>query len=189
MAEDYPDLEIGIATEIVFHALSVQRGGAPAPFPLSSPFGIPPIPTVPISQPPLPALSTPPNIANLITSLDAPTLQSVLATLQQQQHMPITATQPPFPAAHVPHGADLANILNSVMRQPPPPMPHITAPPQHPHLPPQRLPLQPPNAPLVPDPNLLSLLAKGLGGQQPPNQAAIGHNVQNIMSQLARWKQ
>lgn len=185
--KDYPDIDIGTAAEVVFHAQSVQRSGGPAAYPVSPAFAVPQIPPVPVSQPALPALSAPSNVANLITSLDAPTLQSLLATLQQRQQ-PAPTAQQPFPVTSVPQAADLASLLSSATRQPHSIQP-IPAAQLHPSLPSQAFPLQHPNAPVVPDPNLMSLLTKGLGGQPPQGQAAIGPNVQNIVNQLAKWKQ
>ncbi|KAE8136277.1 hypothetical protein BDV38DRAFT_249753 [Aspergillus pseudotamarii] len=180
---EYPDVEPNIAAEIVFHAQSVQRGAPPTPFPPNPAFGVPPLAPPPMPQAPLPALSNPPNIANLITSLDGPTLQSLLGALQQRQSAVPTAQQPFSTTASTPNaGADLASLLSAATRQP------VPTNPQHP-LPPQPFPIQAPNAPVVSDPNLISLLAKGLGGQQAQNQATAGPHVQNIMNQLGKWKQ
>ncbi|PIG88268.1 arginine/serine-rich splicing factor [Aspergillus arachidicola] len=180
---EYPDVEPNIAAEIVFHAQSVQRGAPPTPFPPNPAFGVPPLAAPPMPQAPLPALSNPPNIANLITSLDGPTLQSLLGALQQRQSAVPTAQQPFATTVSTPNaGADLASLLSAATRQP------VPANPQHP-LPPQPFPIQAPNAPVVSDPNLISLLAKGLGGQQAQNQATVGPHVQNIMNQLGKWKQ
>ncbi|GMF71341.1 unnamed protein product [Aspergillus oryzae] len=163
--------------------MSVQRGAPPTPFPPNPAFGVPPLAAPPMPQAPLPALSNPPNIANLITSLDGPTLQSLLGALQQRQSAVPTAQQPFSTTASTPNaGADLASLLSAATRQP------VPANPQHP-LPPQPFPIQAPNAPVVSDPNLISLLAKGLGGQQAQNQATVGPHVQNIMNQLGKWKQ
>ncbi|PYH43579.1 putative RNA-binding protein (Nab3) [Aspergillus saccharolyticus JOP 1030-1] len=188
-SNEYPDVEPSIAAEIVFHAQSVQRGGS-HPFTPNPAFGVAlPAPAASVPQAPLPTMPNQPNIANLITSLDGPTLQSLLGVLQQQQQRPsaVPSAQQPFAPAAVPPAtphttADLASLLNAATRQPMP------ANPQQP-LAPQPFPLQAPNAPVVSDPNLISLLAKGLGGQQAQNQAAVGHQVQNIMHQLGKWKQ
>ncbi|KAJ6010945.1 hypothetical protein N7451_002357 [Penicillium sp. IBT 35674x] len=125
----------------------------------------------------------PPNIANLISSLDGPSLQSLLSALQRPAppSQPVSATQSPFSSPNPPPPADLATLLTNAARQPP-----ILQHPQQP-LPPFHL--QPPNGPVVSDPHLLSILAKGLGGQQPQGQPAVGSNVQNLMNQLAKWKQ
>ncbi|KAF9889176.1 hypothetical protein FE257_007665 [Aspergillus nanangensis] len=179
---EYPDVDPSIAAEIVLHATqALQRGVPPTPFPPNPTFGVPPLGPAPIPQASLPTLTNPPNIANLISTLDGPTLQSVLATLQQRQPA-VPTTQPPFPAAATPHGAaDLASLLSVATRQP------VSGNLQQP-LPPQPFPIQAPNAPIVSDPNLIALLAKGLGGQPPQNQAAVNSHVQNIMNQLGKWK-
>ncbi|OJJ39095.1 hypothetical protein ASPWEDRAFT_49159 [Aspergillus wentii DTO 134E9] len=183
---EYPEVEPNIAAEIVFHAQSMHRGGPPVPFPPNPAFGVPPLAPAPIPQAPLPALSNPPNVASMISSLDGPTLQSLLSALQQQRQPPIPATQQPFPVANAPHAAaDLASLLTNATRQPVAP----NAQQPLPSLPPQPFPLQGPSTPVVPDPNLISLLTKGLGGQQPQNQGAVGPHVQNIMNQLTKWKQ
>ncbi|KAG2412380.1 hypothetical protein HFD88_009937 [Aspergillus terreus] len=181
---EYPDVDPNVAAEIVFHATqSLQRGGPPTPFPPNAAaFGVPPLAPAPIPQAPLPPLTNPPNLANLITSLDGPTLQSLLAALQQRPPA-IPTAQPTFAGASAPHsGADLASLLSAATR------PAVPANPQQP-LPPQSFPLQAPNAPAVSDPNLISLLAKGLGGQQPQSQTGVSPHVQNIMNQLGKWKQ
>jgi len=180
---EYPELEPNMAAEIVFHA-QPQRGGPPVPFTSATPFGIPPLPPpVQMPQPPLPPLSNQPNVANVMPSLDGSALQSILSALQQRPAVP--AIQPPaFPPPNTPQApADLASILNNATRPP------VTAAPSQP-MPPQPFPVQPPNAQMVPDPNLLSLLSKGLGGQQPQaHQGPMGPQVQNIINQLTKWKQ
>ncbi|KAJ5792639.1 uncharacterized protein N7503_008617 [Penicillium pulvis] len=183
---DYPEVDPNIAAEVMFHqAQAMQRGPPPGSFPPNPAFGIPPvaIPAVPVPQPTLPALTNPPNIANLISSLDGPSLQSLLSALQRPAppSQPVSATQSPFSSPNPPPPADLATLLTNAARQPP-----ILQHPQQP-LPPFHL--QPPNGPVVSDPHLLSILAKGLGGQQPQGQPAVGSNVQNLMNQLAKWKQ
>ncbi|KKK18454.1 hypothetical protein AOCH_003766 [Aspergillus ochraceoroseus] len=145
-------------------------------------YGVPALPsaTMPHTQAP-PPLASQPNLANLISTLDAPTLQSLLSALQQRP--PVQVAQHPFPATNHPHAApDLASLLSSATRQP-----ILTNPQQS--FSSQPFPLQAPNVPAVSDPNLLSLLAKGLGAQQPQNQAGVPPHVQNIMSQLGKWKQ
>lgn len=184
---EYPELEPGLAAEIVFHAQTVQRGGPPFTS-VPPPFGVPPLPPAPVPPPTLPALSNQPNVANMITSLDGPTLQSLLSTLQPRLP-PVPAIQPqqPFPPPNTPHApADLASLLNTAAR---PPVTTANPPPPPPPLPPQPFPVQAPNATVVPDPNLLSLLSKGLGGQQPQSQGSAGPHVQNIINQLTKWKQ
>ncbi|KAJ5709509.1 Nucleotide-binding alpha-beta plait [Penicillium malachiteum] len=187
---DYPEVDPNIAAELIFHqAHAMQRGPAPTSFVPNPAFGVAPVPTVPVPmpQPTLPTLTNPPNIANLIGSLDGPSLQSLLSALQQQrpapQSQPVSTTQSPFASPNPPPPADLASLLTNASRPVPLPQPHQQ------HIPPPPFHLQPPNAPVVSDPHLLSILAKGLGNQQPQGQPAIGSNVQNLMNQLAKWKQ
>ncbi|KAJ6106205.1 hypothetical protein N7512_009722 [Penicillium capsulatum] len=185
---DYPEVDPNIAAEVMFHqAQAMQRNAPPTSFAPNPAFGVPVVPPVSIPQPGMPTLTNPPNIANLISTLDGPSLQSLLAALQQRPgapSQPVSATQSPFSSPNPPPPADLASLLTNATR-PPPVAPN---PPQHLH-PPFSL-QQPPPAPVVSDPNLLSLLAKGLGGQQQPQgQSPVGSNVQNLMNHLAKWKQ
>ena len=172
----------------MFHqAQAMQRGPVPTSFASNPAFGIPPLQAMPLPQPGLPqpglpTLSNPPSIANMISSLDGPSLHTLLSALQRPnpQSQPVSATQSPFSSPNPPPPADLASLLNNATRPPvlpnPQPLPH---PPYN---------LHPPNAPIVSDPHLLSLLAKGLSGQQPQGQP-VGSNMQNLMNHLAKWKQ
>lgn len=183
---DYPEVDPNIAAEVMFHqAQAMQRGPPPGSFAPNPAFGMPPMQPLSLPQPGLPAVSNPPNIANLISSLDGPSLQSLLSALQQRPappSQPVSATQSPFASPNPPPPADLASLLTNATRPAPmPPNPHLPLP--HP---PFNLP--PSTGPVISDPNLLSLLAKGLGGQQPQGQP-VGSNVQNLMNQLAKWKQ
>jgi hypothetical protein len=175
----------------MFHqSQAMQRGGPPVSFAPNPAFGVPPMPPMAMAQPGLPTLTNPPNLANLISSLDGPSLQSLLSALQQQQRapvsQPVSANHSPFASPNPPPPADLATLLTNATRPPPPPM---LANPQQLPLPPRPFNLQPPPTTGVSDPNLLALLAKGLGGRPPQGQSAVGSQVQNIMDQLAKWKQ
>ncbi|KAJ5773571.1 hypothetical protein N7457_008467 [Penicillium paradoxum] len=181
---DYPELEPNLSAELLSHqAQAMQRGAAPAAFAPNPTFVVPPAQPMAVPPPVLPALSNQPNIANLIGSLDGPSLSSLLSALQRPPHsQPVSATQSPFSSPNPPP-ADLASLLTNAHR--PPPMP---ATPQQPlSRPPFNL--QPSNAPVITDPTLLSLLTKGLGGQQSQGQGPIGPQVQNLMQHLAKWKQ
>ncbi|KAJ5735210.1 uncharacterized protein N7483_000335 [Penicillium malachiteum] len=181
---DYPEVDPNIAAELIFHqAHAMQRGPAPTSFVPNPAFGVAPVPAVPMPQPILPTLTNPPNIANLIGSLDGPSLQSLFNSVQPPQSQPVSTTQSPFASPNPPPPADLASLLTNASRPVPLPQPH-----QQP-IPPPPFHLQPPHAPVVSDPHLLSILAKGLGNQQPQGQPVIGSNVQNLMNQLAKWKQ
>ncbi|KAL4800417.1 hypothetical protein BDV19DRAFT_69619 [Aspergillus venezuelensis] len=176
---EYPDVEPSMAASIVVQAQSLQRNGPGIP--LATPaYGVPPIPSAPLPHPIPPPIPNQPNLANAISHLDGPGLQSLLAALQQQRSPTVQQPQQPFATASTP---DLASLLNVATRQPVP-----LNPPQP--LPQQQFPLQGANPAAISDPNLLSLLAKGLGNQQSQGQPAIPpHQVQNIMSQLSKWKQ
>jgi len=173
------------------HAQSLQRTSVtPTVYPPNSAFPAPSQfpPVQPQPQPAIPALSNPSQIAHLISTLDGPTLQSLLGALQQAQTAPQPTQQ--FPTTQTGNPVDLATLLSSATRHQNA-IPSVQSQP-----PPQPLPAQPfglpvpPNATAVPDSNLISLLAKGLGGGKPPqNQSAVGPQVQNIVNQLAKWKQ
>ncbi|KAJ5960573.1 Nucleotide-binding alpha-beta plait [Penicillium vulpinum] len=180
---DYPELEPNMSAELLSHqSQAMQRGAAPAAFAPST-FIVPPAQPMPVPPPGMPTLSNPPNIANLISSLDGPSLSTLLSALQRPPHsQPVSATQSPFSSPNPPP-ADLASLLTNVHRAPP-----MQTNPQQP-LPHAPFNLQPVNAPVITDPTLLSLLAKGLGGQQQQGQGPVGPQVQNLMQHLAKWKQ
>ena len=187
---DYPELDPSIAAEVMYHQAQAMQRGPSAPFAPHPAFGAAPMP-LGLPQPPMSALPNP-HMANLISTLDGPALQSLLSALQQRpgpQSNPVSATQSPFASPNPPSPADLASLLGSANRAPPMTSLH---PPQN--LPPQHIPhppyaLQQPNVPMVTDPNLLSLLAKGLGVPQAQSQPPLGSNVQNLMNHFTKWKQ
>ncbi|KGO42194.1 Nucleotide-binding, alpha-beta plait [Penicillium expansum] len=181
---DYPELEPNMSAELLSHqSQAMQRGAAPAAFAPNPGFILPPAQPMAVPPPGLPALSNPPNIANLIGSLDGPSLSTLLSALQRPPHsQPVSATQSPFSSPNPPP-ADLASLLTNAHRAPPM---QTTAQQPLPHPP---FNLQPVNAPVITDPTLLSLLAKGLGGQQQQSQGPVGPQVQNLMQHLAKWKQ
>ncbi|CBF76287.1 hypothetical protein AN5009.2 [Aspergillus nidulans FGSC A4] len=192
---EYPDLEPHMAAEIVVQAQTLQRTAPNVPLP-SPAYGVPQLPSAPL-HPAGPALPTQPNLANAISHLDGAGLQSLLAALQQRPAVP--ATQQPIPPVPNPVPTpDLASLLNAATRQPAPlsaPQPSVPQQsltqtlPQQP-LASQPFPLHGHGASPISDPNLLSLLAKGLGGHHPQGQPPMApHQVQNLMSQLGKWKQ
>ena len=185
---DYAELDLNVAAELVIHAQSTQRTSISNPYPPNPGFSAPQFPPAP-PQPPIPSLSNPSQIASLISTLDAPSLQSLLGALQQAQP-PAQSAQPQFAATNASNPVDLASLLSNATRHQNPQQAFTGAPGQ----PPQPLPappfgLQASKPPIVPDPNnLMSLLAKGLGGHPPPNQTTVGPQVQNIVNQFAKWK-
>ncbi|CEL07897.1 Putative RNA-binding protein [Aspergillus calidoustus] len=183
-SSEYPDLEPSIAAEIVFQAQALQRNAPGVPFAPST-YGVPPIPSVQMPPAVQPPLAAQPNLANAISTLDGPALQSLIAALQQPRQPAIPTAQPSFPAPANPLPTpDLASLLSAATRQPIPP----NAAQQSLHQQSQPFPQQGPTGAAISDPNLLSLLAKGLGGLQPQSHAALPPHVQNIMSQLGKWK-
>ncbi|OKL58771.1 hypothetical protein UA08_05555 [Talaromyces atroroseus] len=187
---EYPDLDLHVAVEMTVQFQSVRRAGVTQNYyPSNQTFPIPgQYPqAIPHAQPAIPALPQTNQIANFISTLDGPGLQSLLSTLQQAQSVP-QAVQPPIPVApNATNPVDLASLLNNAHRQQNPlataqnqgPLPHAIANPFG-------LPL-PAQVSSRPDPNLLALLAKGAGNANPP-QGQTQH-VQNIVNQLAKWKQ
>ncbi|KAL5002257.1 hypothetical protein BDV10DRAFT_191515 [Aspergillus recurvatus] len=192
---EYPDLEPHMAAEIVVQAQTLQRNAPNVPLP-SPAYGVPQLPSAPL-HPAAPTLPTQPNLANAISHLDGAGLQSLLAALQQRPAVP-AAQQPIPPVPNAVPTPDLASLLSAATRQPAPLNPSQQSVPQQPlpqtlpqqTLPNQPFPLQSHSASPISDPNLLSLLAKGLGGHHPQGQPPMApHQVQNLMSQLGKWKQ
>ncbi|KAI9707125.1 MAG: hypothetical protein M1836_000085 [Candelina mexicana] len=196
--DEYDNLDATIAAELVVRAK--QTHGAPPPVQYSAP----PVPSygaphyaqpAPQQHQPPPQAAAPPNLANLITSLDGPTLQKLLGAMQQpssaQQSMPQHLQHPPPPATPG-LSADLASLLSGAARQ------QTQAQPYQPHQQQQNQPQANPYAALASNPQiagnptLASLLAGAVNRPQQPHQAQQvqpAQNVQNIMEQLARWKQ
>ncbi|KAI9754086.1 MAG: hypothetical protein M4579_004869 [Chaenotheca gracillima] len=212
--DEYDDLDPNIAAELVFRAK--QTHGAPAPVSYNQPQGYqapqygqpystpPQTQSMPLQAPAGNQGAAAPNLANLISSLDGPSLQKLLGTLQQQapqlmQQQPHQHHQAPQQQSAAGMPADLASLLGGMARTTPQ----------------QQQPFQPPQGPSNPyasfasnpafagNPALASLLGANGGQQQhqqqqpPPmqhqqpsyQQAQPAQQVQNIMEQLAKWKQ
>jgi hypothetical protein len=140
-------------------AQAMQRGAAPVEFAPNPAFDIPAMSPMSILQPNLPAPSDYRSLANLIYSLDGPSFSSLLLATQRTPYsQPVSATQLPVSSFNPPLPADLASLLaNANPRQLIPTTTQQSVPPSN---------LKPPNvpAPVATHPNLLSLLARGLGG-------------------------
>ncbi|KAL1955435.1 hypothetical protein VTO42DRAFT_8591 [Malbranchea cinnamomea] len=190
---EYSELDLNVAVDVVLHSRNAQSTNAAVR--QSQPLGVP----VPAQHPQnsTAPLSGPNNIANLISALDGPTLQSLLSALQQQQQQP--QHQPGAAAAPVPpqpfgvsntNPTDLASLLSGASRTnlpvvPPPPANNPTFPTQN-FVSPI---VNPSNQPFAPDTNLASLLTKGLGAHLSNPSTQPNPQVQNIISQLAKWRQ
>ncbi|EEA27709.1 nuclear polyadenylated RNA-binding protein 3 [Talaromyces marneffei ATCC 18224] len=193
---EYPDLDLHVAVQMTIQMHAVRRAGvATNYYPPNPTYPGPSLPSqfsqpIPHVQPAMPALPQPNQIANLIQTLDGAALQALLSTLQQAQSVP-QAAMPSIPVApNVSNPVDLASLLNNAHRQQNPLATAQNQRPQPQAANPFVLPLsgQPSNRL---DPNLLALLAKGTatGGLIQGGQAAVGPQVQNIVNQLAKWKQ
>ncbi|KAI4186694.1 MAG: hypothetical protein L6R41_003310, partial [Letrouitia leprolyta] len=200
--EEYNELDAHIAAELVIRAKAARLAPPPIQQPITPSYGAPqyPRPLQPVVPPQTQQPAGAPNIANLITSLDGPALQKLLGAMSQNPQSPHTpqpgqASTPQQP----PHIPDLSSILANPQQQ------THQGYPQYPHGGPSQTSQQSPYG--VPtngqgfanNPALASLLAN-VGGNRPPtqqgaalqqhqNQLGQQQHVQNIMEQLARWKQ
>ena len=201
---EYNELDAHIAAELVVRAKATRLAPATIQQPITPSYGVPQYsrPSQPLPQQPIPPQQPqqPPNISNLITSLDGPTLQKLLGAMAQNPQSPHTPQQGQIPQQF----ADLSSFLggNSQQQQAQPGYPQF---PQGGSLQ-QNHQAQP--SPYGPTPNaqafannpaLVSLLAN-VGADRPTSQQQgmpLMHQsqpgqqqqVQNIMEQLARWKQ
>ncbi|KAL8944804.1 MAG: hypothetical protein Q9216_000226 [Gyalolechia sp. 2 TL-2023] len=200
--EEYNELDAHIAAELVIRAKAARFAPPPVQQPIPPSYGAsqynrPLQPAIP-QQAQQPAVA--PNIANLITSLDGPALQKLLGAMSQNPQSPHTPqpNQAPTPQ-QPPHMPDVSSMLGSNQQQ------LHQGYPQYPQGGPTQTQQQSPYG--VPangqgfanNPALASLLAnvggnraplqQGMAPQQHQNQSGQHQHVQNIMEQLARWKQ
>lgn len=196
---EYDDLETHIAAELVVRAK--QTHSAPQTAQYNAPqqaYGVPqyaqPIPQTmqhPVSQQQPPPAAAP-NLANLITSLDGPTLQKLLGAMGQSPQTP----QQHVPQLQQPVSADLASLLSGAGRQQPQ-QPSYQQQQQQ-----QQMPLQganpyaalAANPAFANNPGLATLLGGAAGRPQQAmmpqqQQPQSGQQVQSIMDQLAKWRQ
>ncbi|KAL9602985.1 MAG: hypothetical protein Q9219_001510 [cf. Caloplaca sp. 3 TL-2023] len=209
--EEYNELDAHIASELVIRAKNARLAPAPLPQQINPSYGAAQYarPLQPMSQPMAPQPTAPqqpqqlggaPNIANLITSLDGPALQKLLGAMSQNPQSPHTP-QPGQASVsqRTPQIPDLSSILGT------PQQPAHQGYQQYPQggLPPnqqQSIYGAPTNGQtFANNPALASLLANvgdhrssvqaGTLSQQDQSQVGQQQHVQNIMEQLARWKQ
>ena len=198
-ALEYDDLEARIAAELVIRAKA--KSSAPQPSAQSQyqippqAYGAPqyaqPPPQVPLQhQAPAPA-GQQPNIANLITSLDGPALQKLLGAMQQSPKVAQAPQHnaPPqhIPQQQIPQTQDLAALLGNAARQQLPAQP----PPNQQGYPYQQQPMQRQSSQQyqygTPYQGQQQIMPSQ--HQQPQQGQHEQQHVQNIMEQLAKWKQ
>ncbi|KAL9019484.1 MAG: hypothetical protein Q9185_003276 [Variospora sp. 1 TL-2023] len=212
--EEYNELDAHIAAELVARAKATRLAPPSVRQPVAPSYGAPqyghshhqqmppqPMPPPHIMPPPQPqqAAATP-NIASLITSLDGPALQKLLGAMQNPQspHAPQPGQAPTPQQPH--HMPDLSSVLGMNPQQ----QAHQGYPQYSQGGAAQSQQQSPYGAPandqsFANNPVLASLFANVGGGRQPtqqgiPSQQHQGQpgqqqHVQNIMEQLARWKQ
>jgi hypothetical protein len=205
---EYDELDANIAAELVVRAKGTHLTPLAGPAPGPGPYGIAPVYGVPQygPHPQHLALQQPqsngaaPNLTNLITSMDGPALQKLLGAMTQPSQT-AQNPQPPTPQQGV-QVPDLAALLGSVARQQQQPQqqgyPYAGQPQQQPPHP-NQYPASAPNAAFANNAALSSLLVNaGTAGNRPfqgvqnheqQMQPSQQHHVQNVMEQLARWKQ
>jgi nuclear polyadenylated RNA-binding protein 3 len=172
--DEYENLEPRIAAELVIREKQKQLA-APAPVALT--YG-----QLTGQQYGAPATQATPNLGSIVGQLDNATLQKLLGTLNAPIQSPTSQQQNPV-AAQSNSQIDLAGILGGLMGKPVQPQQQ-----QQQYLPQQ----QNQYPPQGPTPNLGALLgAAGLGQSQAQAQggAQSAEQVQNIMAQLARFRQ
>ncbi|KIN00798.1 hypothetical protein OIDMADRAFT_41513 [Oidiodendron maius Zn] len=159
--DEYQDLDPRIAAELVLRAKAMLITQGQAPY--SSGYGV-----VQAHQAP-PAQPLAPNLANLVGQLDNATLQKLLGSLS-------APLLPSAPVATASAGIDLAGLLGGLKSQPiQQPYSQAAAP--------------DPYSNLANNPALSSLLGSGTSQQQVQQPEQSAQQVQNIMAQLARFRQ
>jgi nuclear polyadenylated RNA-binding protein 3 len=163
--DEYQDLEPKIAAELVLRAKQTQAPPAPAPY------AQPQLAPQQTYQPPTTTAAAP-NLANLVGQLDNATLQKLLGTLNSVAPAP-QVTHPANPPL------DLAGILGGLAQQQQQPQQRSAYQSQ----------AQPPSSyASLPNNESLASLLSGMPPQaQPQGQSA--QQVQNIMAQLAKFRQ
>ena len=193
---EYEDLQANIAAELVVRAKSTHLAPPPATTPYSNghAYGTPQhSQQAQIAQPqqPLPS-GTQPNLANLITSLDGPSLQHLLGAMAKNPQTHTNSQQNSLPL-HSEQSQGLASLLSNISPQKPPHngYQYPTGPQQH-----QNAYSGPvPNTTFNSNPSLSSLLhaphgrPSSQGNQVQHQQLGQQQSVRDIMAQLAKYQQ
>ncbi|KAL9041025.1 MAG: hypothetical protein Q9214_004257 [Letrouitia sp. 1 TL-2023] len=194
--EEYDELDAHIAAELVFRAKTARLTPS-AQQPSMPGYGAmrygQPLQAIPPPQ--SQSTGATPNIANLITSLDGPSLQKLLGAINPQSPQTPSATQyqNPQQPANIP---DLAALLGNNTQQHQQPQTPQHGYPQYPQSGAAQAQNQAPYSNYGTNTALAALLgntnskssAQGLP-QQHQGQPGQQQNVQSIMEQLARYKQ
>jgi nuclear polyadenylated RNA-binding protein 3 len=159
--DEYQDLEPRIAAELILRAKAASVPQGQASYGPGYGAGQP-------QQPPA-AQAVAPNLANLVGQLDNATLQKLLGSLSApvQQNAPVATAGPPL---------DLAGLLGGFQQQPQ----------QQSY---SQAPGPDPYSNLVNNPAIASLLGNAASQQQAQQPQQSAQQVQNIMAQLARFRQ
>ena len=193
---EYEDLQANVAAELVVRAKSTHLAPAPMPtqYPNGLAYGAPQYP--PQAQPvhPQQALAggAQANLANLITSLDGPSLQQLLGAMARNPQTPTNPQQNPL-SPHLGQPQGLASLLSNIATQQPPQNGYeYPAGPQ-----PQQNAYSSPvsSSAFTNNPALSSLLhtphgrpsSQGMQAQHQPSGQQ--QSVQDIMAQLAKYRQ
>lgn len=163
--DEYQDLEPRIAAELVLRAKSTSMAPQ-VPYGAAYTTG-----QAHQQPPPQPAQPAAPNLANLVGQLDNATLQRLLGTLSGPlpQNSPVATASPAL---------DLAGLLGGLKQQQQPPQQSYS-----------QAPAPGPYGNLANNPALTSLLANSVSQQQGQQPQQSAQQVQNIMAQLARFRQ
>ena len=192
---EYEDLQANIAAELVVRAKSTHLAPPPVPtqFTNGHAFGTHQhSQQAQIAQPQSLPSGTQPNLANLITSLDGPSLQQLLGAMAKNPQTPTSSQQNSLPL-HSEQSQGLASLLSNISPQQPPQngYQYPAGPQQH-----QNAYSGPvPNTTFTSNSNLSSLLhtphgrPSSQGIQAQHQQIGQQQSVQDIMAQLAKYQQ
>ena len=193
---EYEDLQANVAAELVIRAKSTHLAPAPAPtqYPNGPAYSAPQYPhqAQPVHSQQAAPGGAQTNLANLITSLDGPSLQQLLGAMAQNPQTPTNPQPNPLPL-HPGQPQGLASLLSNIAHQQPAQNGY-----QYPAGPQQQQnaysgPAS--NTTFTSNPALSSLLhtphgrPSSQGMQAQHQQSGQQQSVQDIMTQLAKYPQ
>ncbi|PGH21574.1 hypothetical protein AJ80_03134 [Polytolypa hystricis UAMH7299] len=177
---EYSELEPNVAADVVLHVRVVQHGIVPNQ---KLAFQAPNISQLPVQRPAVPLSGGTNNLANLISTLDPQSLQTLIGALHQNPNA-IQAVQKQYPSSsNIP--LNLANLLSNRAPQNP-----LISPSSNNPFSPTAPSYGIPSPTVTADPTLASLLLSSANQRAAPSQSSqVPPHVQNIMDQLTKWKQ